>query len=86
MGDIRHKVKWMVGGAVIASVFILFISHFGISNINSIVVKNDGIVKCIDIGISALSMWSIYFYTDRSNLNTKRGEEKKLLNYYYRGH
>ena len=51
MGDIRHKVKWMVGGAVIASVFILFISHFGISNINSIVVKNDGIVKCIDIGI-----------------------------------
>ena len=77
MGDIRHKVKWMVGGAVIASVFILFISHFGISNINSIVVKNDGIVKCIDIGISALSMWSIYFLYRQIKSEHEKGRREK---------
>lgn len=79
MKKTREKIKWIFFGAVIMFIAMSSIMYFGISNINDTIRHNEGIMKCVEIGISAISMLSIYFLYRQIKSEHEKGRREKAV-------
>lgn len=79
MNKTKEKIKWLGLGAIIMFSVMLFINYFDISNLNSIVKKNVGIARVIEVIISILSMASIYFLYRQIKSEHEKGRREKAV-------